>query len=214
MTGTSRDDQAAEVDADLEDTVDSLEPVPDSEAGESGSASHEETDQPDDPEAESTSVEELLEITERVTAERDQYLDLLQRTQAEFENYKRRVTSQQQELTARAAESLVERLLPVLDAFDGAMSHGATEVDPLRTSLLDVLESGGLERIDTADEPYDPSQHDAVMHEPAEGERAWAHRRGGDASGLPLERPGDSPRHGQGAGLRMGTVGSGHGPAT
>ena len=117
----------------------------------------------------STSVEDLLELTEVVTAERDQYLEMLQRSQAEFENYKKRVAGQQSDMVARAAEALVEQLLPVLDAFDGAISHDATGVEPLYNALLDALTTRGLERIDNVAESFDPNQHDAVMYEPGEG---------------------------------------------
>src|SRR5665213_2071661 len=56
-------------------------------------------------------------------AERDEYLDSLRRLQAEFENYKKRVFKQQAEQVSRAAASLVDKLLPVLDALDLATDH-------------------------------------------------------------------------------------------
>ena len=103
--------------------------------------------------------------------ERDDYRDALQRLQADFENYKKRIAKQSEELRERAAESLVEKLLPVLDTADLALSHGAGEdVKQLSGSLFAVLEKEGLEKIDNAGEAFDPVHHDAVAHEPGEGE--------------------------------------------
>jgi len=113
------------------------------------------------------SVEELIADLERMTTERDDYLDSLRRNQAEFENYRKRVTKQQGDEAARATERLVEQLLPVLDACDGAIRHGAAEVEPIFATLLGTLEKQGLERIDPVGEPFDPNVHEAVLHEAA-----------------------------------------------
>lgn len=105
-----------------------------------------------------------------VAKERDDYRDALQHLQADFENYKKRVAKQQEELRDRAAESLVEKLLPVLDTADLALAHGGGEdVKQMATSLFAALEREGLERIDNAGEPFDPTHHDAVAHEPGDG---------------------------------------------
>jgi molecular chaperone GrpE len=119
------------------------------------------------------SVENLLEDTlsdlEKVTAQRDEYLDLARRVQAEFENFRKRTEAQRVELVARAAERLVGELLPVLDACDAAIGHGAEDVAPIQSALLSVLEREGLEKIDTVDVPFDPNLHEAVLSEPGAG---------------------------------------------
>ena len=74
---------------------------------------------------------------------------------------------QQADQAEGVAARLVEDLLPVLDACDGAIRHGAAEVEPVFAALLGTLEKGGLERIDPIGEPFDPNRHEAVMHEPA-----------------------------------------------
>lgn len=119
-----------------------------------------------------SSVEELIVLLEGTTAERDQYLDSLRRNQADFENYRKRVAKQAGEDAARATESLVDKLLPVLDACDGAMAHGAAEVEPIFASLLGTLEKEGLVRINPAGEEFDPNVHEAVLHEPAQDDDA------------------------------------------
>ena len=103
--------------------------------------------------------------------ERDEYLDALRRLQADFENYKKRMLKQQTDYLEHAAVALVERLLPVLDTVDLAVAHGGGQaVEQIWTALNETLAQQGLERIDPLGDPVDPTQHDAVLHEPGEGE--------------------------------------------
>jgi molecular chaperone GrpE len=124
-------------------------------------------DAPDD-------LEEVAELVEAdlaaLAGERDEYLDQLRRVQAEFENYRKRVLKQQTEHLERAGEAVVIELLPVLDACDAALQHGDAGVEPIAKALMDVLEKQGLERVDPGDELFDPNLHDAVAHEPGDGE--------------------------------------------
>ncbi|MBV9659519.1 MAG: nucleotide exchange factor GrpE [Acidimicrobiales bacterium] len=113
--------------------------------------------------------EESVTEYDSLRRERDDYKDALQRLQADFENYKKRVVKQQEEVRERAAEHLVEQLLPVLDTADLALAHGGGEdVKQMASVLFDMLEREGLERIDNVGEPFDPSCHDAVAHEPVD----------------------------------------------
>ena len=143
--------------------------------------------------------------------ERDEYLLALQRTQADFENYRKRIARQQEEQAARAAAHLVDKLLPVLDTLDLAETHLNESLDvsedgkALRASramLIDILAREGLERVDQPEVPFDPSVHDARR---ARGGRGRARRRdrggGGAAFRLPLEGAGAPPRHGPRAGV-------------
>jgi len=109
----------------------------------------------------------------RISAERDQFLDSLQRLQADFDNFRKRTDRHQAELRDRANEALLARLLPVLDALDLALAHlGLGEAPPtdeasasllqVNTMLRDTLEREGLERIDSVGVPFDPTVHDAT----------------------------------------------------
>jgi len=119
-------------------------------------------------EAESVGEPGSAEV-DSLSKERDDYREALVRLQADFENYKKRVLKQQDEVRERAAEQLVEKLLPVLDTADLALAHGGGEdIKQMASALFDVLEREGLQRIDNAGEPFDPSHHDAVAHEPAD----------------------------------------------
>jgi molecular chaperone GrpE len=102
--------------------------------------------------------------------ERDEYREALVRLQADFENYRKRILKQQTEHLERAAQSLVEKLLPVLDTAELALAHGGGEdVKQITASLVGTLEREGLERIDPNGEAFDPTVHDAVAHEPSDG---------------------------------------------
>ncbi len=118
---------------------------------------------------EEISVETLVADLERLAVEREQFLDAYRRTQADFENFRKQAQRRQDEQVQRLVGGLVERLLPVLDACDAAMAHGAVEVEPIASTLLGALEKEGLVRIDPIGEPFDPAVADAVVHEPGDG---------------------------------------------
>lgn len=103
-------------------------------------------------------------------AERDEYREAFLRVKADFENYKKRQTKEQQSAGERAARSLAEVLLPVLDACDAAIGQGAEEVAPIASALLEALGRSGLERLDQPGAPFDPNVHEAVLREEGDGD--------------------------------------------
>ena len=127
------------------------------DAGESGDDA--------DPEA----AAEVLEADlASIAAQRDEYLALAQRLQAEFENYKKQTMRRNTEVVEHAGAQLANKLLPVLDAFDNAIIQGVDGISPIHKALFDVLEKEGLDVIDTDGVVFDPHLHEAVMHEVAE----------------------------------------------
>lgn len=117
------------------------------------------------------SVEDLLDDLDRVTGERDTHLADLQRVSAEFANFRRQTEKRVGDLVHRAVSRLVGELLPVLDACDAALEHGVEGIEPVKAALLGVLEREGLEVIGKPGEPFDPTRHEAVAHEPDGGEQ-------------------------------------------
>jgi molecular chaperone GrpE len=117
-------------------------------------------------------VEQDLDALQAKAAERDEYLALAQRLQAEFENYKKGVGKRIAQDTDNATGRLVEALLPVLDACDGALTHGHEDVKPIYEAIMDALEKEGLVLLYPAGEPFDPNHHEAVQHEPGDGDDA------------------------------------------
>jgi molecular chaperone GrpE len=114
------------------------------------------------------SVEGLLDDLDRVTAERDSYLDDSRRLAADFANFRRQTDKRHGELVEQANARLVENLLPTLDACEAAVQHGAKDVEPVLASLLAVLGREGLECLRPDGLPFDPAAHEAVLHEAAD----------------------------------------------
>jgi molecular chaperone GrpE len=109
---------------------------------------------------------------ENAKLEAAEYRDHLQRLQAEFANYRKRVLKEQTRAVEMAAEPLLRRLLEVLDEFDLALMaaerkpdfeqflHG---VELVYAKLQEILRSEGLERMDAEGKPFDPERHEALM---------------------------------------------------
>ncbi|HUP75064.1 MAG TPA: nucleotide exchange factor GrpE [Acidimicrobiales bacterium] len=112
----------------------------------------------------------MISALEQVTKERDGYLEDTQRVAAEFANFRRQNDKRQIEVIEQAAASLAERLLPVLDACDGALAHGAADVEPIYNMLIATLEKSGLSVLRPLGDPFDPHRHEAVIHEEGEGD--------------------------------------------
>jgi len=129
-----------------------------------------------DGELDSPSPEELLARVQDAERERDEVLDNLRRVAADFDNYRKRVAREQDQLYARAGERVVVKLLPVIDdlvrALDAAEHHEEAKVlegvRMTKDALAGVLGSEGVEEIPT-DGPFDPHVHEALMTQPAEG---------------------------------------------
>jgi len=121
--------------------------------------------------------EEQVEQTDELAAERDELVDRLQRLQAEFENYRKRASRDQQALVARAHERLVKELLPVLDdlgrALEAAEQHEEAALEDgvrlVHRQLTDVLAREGLTEIET-DGAFDPHVHEALLSQPSDAE--------------------------------------------
>jgi len=103
---------------------------------------------------------------DEILAERDEFLNLLQSVKAEFDNYQKQTKKRITETRTFARGEIVEKLLPVLDACDAAVLHGAEDVAAIRKALIDSLENEGLKLVGTVSEKFDPSIHEAVSHEP------------------------------------------------
>lgn len=92
----------------------------------------------------------------------------LQRVKAEYDNYRKRSVRQEQLAADRAKAAVVSALLPVLDDFDRARSHGDLETGPLKSvadKLTGALDGLGLTAFGDQGDEFDPSIHEAVQHE-------------------------------------------------
>ena len=131
-------------------------------------------EQPAAPEPEP--VEEVDPVAQ-LTRERDEYLDALQRLKAEFDNYRKRVARDQQELAARAHERLVKELLPVVDdlerALEAANEHEEAKLEEgvrlVHRALADALAKEGLIEVETNGR-FDPHTQEALLSQPSDQE--------------------------------------------
>ena len=121
--------------------------------------------------------EELDELA-ATAAQRDQYLELAQRTQADFENYRKRVAREAALAEGRGLTRLARELLPALDNLERALAHAADgDADPalidglrlVSRELLGALERVGVTPFGEAGEQFDPELHEAVAQQPFEG---------------------------------------------
>lgn len=99
----------------------------------------------------------------------------LVRTQAEFDNYRKRQRRDEQQKMALANQNLLEHLLPVIDNFERALANPGESVEGLLSGLemvhkqlLDNLRQAGLERIEAQGQPFDPNYHEAVGTVPSQ----------------------------------------------
>jgi molecular chaperone GrpE len=123
-----------------------------------------------------TTVLEDLETLRTRAQERDQFLELLKRTQADFENYQKRNQRERDQERRYRNESLGRDLLPVLDNLERALAAArqANETGPLvqgvnmvLTQFLDLLRRHGIMPIEAEGQPFDPNRHHAVMQQPS-----------------------------------------------
>jgi len=137
-------------------------------------------------EAEARVEEDLDELTV-AQRERDEYLDLAQRTKADFENYRKRVAGETAEAVVRGKAELARELIPSLDNLELALK--AAGIDPtdadaqtddglgrgvvlIYREIRGGLERAGVESYDPAGEKFDPSLHEAVSAQAVEGTEA------------------------------------------
>lgn len=120
-------------------------------------------------------AEGALELDiEAALAERDSFKDIALRLQADFDNYRRRVSVQQADDVQRATGKMAEALLPVLDACEAAFLQHPGEVEPIFNLLLVQLKKQGLETMNLHEQPFDPNLAEAVLHEEGDGSGSGA----------------------------------------
>jgi molecular chaperone GrpE len=130
------------------------------------------------PDGEAETIEGELGELVKTSAQRDEYLALAQRTQADFENYRKRVARDAALAQDRGVAKLAKELLPALDNLDRAL-EAAQDEDPLlegvrlvRSELAAALARAGIEAFAPLGEPFDPNHHEAMAQQPVQGAAA------------------------------------------
>jgi molecular chaperone GrpE len=119
------------------------------------------------------------EQIDQLRQERDDYLERLLRVTAEFDNFRKRTERERREAWDRAAASILEELLPIVDDFERALGTdpGAETaayregIAIIHRQLMDLLSRRGVKPIEAVGQDFDPRWHQAVAHEPAPGHR-------------------------------------------
>lgn len=131
------------------------------------------------PEDQDEAVDFLLRALETSQQESTSYLDDLKRVAADFDNYRKRTLREQGTILDRAAERVIQKLLPALDSLDAAVN---TKVESeagqqllsgmlgTREQLLSALGEEGLSVIPTVGEKFDPEVHEPVGAPSGEGQ--------------------------------------------
>jgi molecular chaperone GrpE len=129
----------------------------------------------DNGESAAQAVADDLDELSKLTVERDEYLKLAQRTQADFENFRKRKAKEAETAQARGIASVAKELLPALDNLQRAIEH-ADQEDPLlegvrlvQTDLVGALARFGIESFSPEGEVFDPAEHEAVAQTPIAG---------------------------------------------
>jgi molecular chaperone GrpE len=110
-------------------------------------------------------------------ADLDRFRDLALRSQADFENYKKRTAREKEDAVKYANSSLLQRLVSILDNFELGLAAAKTEShqSPIYSGMIlvqkqlnDLLEENGLQAIEAEGKKFDPNVHEAIAHEPGE----------------------------------------------
>ena len=139
------------------------------------------------------------EEAKNLKAELDHVRDIYLRKLAEFDNFRKRVEREREEIRLAGVEEMVRELLPVLDNFERALQHAEDDsgafregVEMIAKQLWDTLERRGVQELNPVGKPFDPELHEAVQrvedgqHPP--GTVAWVMLKG-YAMGDRLVRP-------------------------
>lgn len=120
------------------------------------------------------SEQQLAELKDQAAKAQENY-DRLLRTTADLENYKKRAARERQDAIRYANESLLERIIPILDNFEMALAAGNapnTSVESLQSGISMIhqqlkaaMKEVGLEEIDASGKPFDPNLHEAISQQ-------------------------------------------------
>jgi molecular chaperone GrpE len=135
----------------------------------------------EEPEPEAAAQDVDVAVLTAKAAKADEYLDLAQRTRAEFENYRKRAVREAAAAQERGVNKLALELLPAIDNLDRALAHAASTecengdaslvhgIKHVHTDVLAALKRAGIEPFSPQGEAFDPQYHEAVAQQPLEG---------------------------------------------
>jgi molecular chaperone GrpE len=173
-TRTAADAGTPPVAAQVAEAPESADPAPPAEEAQEAHETEAEEGAAAEHEAMQRDLEELTAKAEKA----DEYLELAQRTKADFENYRKRAAREAAAAQERGIAKLAKELLPAVDNLDRALAAAdgengaATLVSGIRLVHADVISAlarAGIEPFSPQGEPFDPQRHEAVAQQPVEG---------------------------------------------
>lgn len=123
----------------------------------------------------SAEVEELKKKLEETAAKTSEYKDSWLRSQAEFQNYRKRMERDKDVTYLSLKGDIIKRILPVLDDLERALQNRsgddawASGIELVARKFQNILESEGIKKIEAVGMEFDPIFHEAISHEPADG---------------------------------------------
>jgi molecular chaperone GrpE len=123
----------------------------------------------------SAEIDILKKKLEEAESKTSEYKDSWLRSQAEFQNYRKRLERDNEVMYLSMKGDIIKRVLPVLDDLERALQNRAADdawasgIELIARKFQNILESEGLKRIDALGKEFDPNFHEAISHEPANG---------------------------------------------
>lgn len=128
-------------------------------------------DTPSDEASDNVMENELQGKLQKKEKECEEYLDMLRRTMADFDNFRKRTVKEKEGLYDEGFSEAVKQILPVLDNFERAVAYNDSEnkniiegIEMILKMFKDTLQRMGIEEIPSMGEKFDPDYHNAIMH--------------------------------------------------
>jgi molecular chaperone GrpE len=126
----------------------------------------------------SAEIEALNKKLADAASKASEYKDSWLRSQAEFQNYRKRIDRDSELTYLTLKGDIIKKILPVLDDLERALQNRSAEdawasgVELIARKFQNILESEGLKRIEALGAEFDPNFHEAISHEPADGAKS------------------------------------------
>jgi molecular chaperone GrpE len=121
-------------------------------------------------------ADDITALLAEAESQRDEYLELAKRTQADFENYRKRMAAEVQAASLRGKGQMARELIEAVDNLERALESAgegpdglAGGVEMVLRGMREALTRNGIEQVDPKDEKFDPNLHEALSTMPVEG---------------------------------------------
>ena len=126
----------------------------------------------------SAEIESLKKKLEEAESKTSEYKDSWMRSQAEFQNYKKRLERDNELMYVSMKGDIIKKVLPVLDDLERALQNRPAEgswadgIELIARKLQNMLDSEGVKKIEAIGAEFDPNFHEAISHEPTDGAKS------------------------------------------